>query len=184
MSPPTIVGIGLCGYPKAGKTRAARVLEDHYGASVVSIETLLSDESSLVDDAVEAALQEQARDRLGSSLRTLSVWERRNPDLTVVIIDGVVSPSEVDAYQDACDHFVLAYIRKLDEFRFDYFPADEMATLREADERVADYGLQEIVDNELYDVVIGNDLESNFERKVINAIDGAVFRVRQYSTES
>lgn len=178
------IGICLCGWPQAGKTHGARVISDHFSAQVISVESLIKRNSQL-GGSVEDVLSRIASERQGDTSRILSVWSTERSDgHRITLIDGLYSEENRQALDGVFDAFVLVYIRTCEFTRAERAGvaedeyAEQIAPLKETTD------LAEIIEEERYDIEVGNDLASAFDEKLLGEIDGVIHNCLQEARES
>jgi dephospho-CoA kinase len=159
--------IGLTGMPGAGKTVAAQVARD-LGIPVVRMGDCVWDEVKArglpLEDAVVGGVAHEMRERHGPGIwaeRTLAKVQAFHAP--VVVIDGVRSMAEVDAFHGALGRdFVLVAVhasvptrhgRLLARGREDEAASEEAARAR--DRREVHWGIGEVI--ALADVVLVNE---------------------------
>lgn len=175
-------GIGVAGFPGAGKTTAGEMISDEIGGRFVEISDIVKEVAmdELGDDAgkndiskwVDEGMKTKGDDFVSRLVR--DYLSDVNDEF--VVISGVRRPSDVEMASEGFDDFVVVFVdadfdvrfRRITEERGDEEFDREM--MRERDEREEDWGITE-VQKHYADYFIDNNsnlsaLESEVERVV------------------
>jgi len=172
-------GVGLIGYPAAGKTTAADYLSDEIDhAEHISIGDVVRDilrdewneEPSGPDirDWVTAQLEDDDENVIRRVTQRLDTRDL-NP---LVVVDGVRTPADVRVLDEFFDHFTCLYLMADDEVRLQRiqdrgrddeadFDLDDLHE-RDADEEA--WGLDTLVEDEYYDYAVTTHGDVSFAR--------------------
>ena len=176
---------GLMGYPGAGKSYGADCIATHFDIEAVAIGDVVRDRAQdvLGPDADSDEIGEWVTAQLDEDDQAINSWVvetiRSMPSTEYAVIDGIRTPSDVAVFSDEFDQFSLVYVRATEMTRLnrlndrgrdgeENFTKDDLAR---RDAREDDWGVGTLVEEEYYDVAVGNDLPEIFESKLIGAID-------------
>jgi len=108
--------IGFCGKSGSGKTAAAEMIRERYGATILSFASPLKSVVSQLYPAAGASERRQRHQEIGALLRSYdsTIWVanllRRLGDSPDAVVDDVRYPNEVVALQD-CGFTIIRIIR-------------------------------------------------------------------------
>lgn len=178
---------GLMGYPGAGKSYGADIVADHFGVDAIAIGDVVRDRATdaLGADADSDAIGEWVTEQLDEDEEAINSWvieeiRSRDGDADYAVIDGIRTVSDVEVFSDAFDTFSLIYVHATPETRLERLQdrgrdGEEdftMEDLKRRDAREDEWGTGTLIDEEYYDVAVGNDLPDKFAGKLVNAVDG------------